>query len=68
MLLKGEILFTDLTLNQIKTCRVPLQGGAEQGHLDDAGVWEDGDAGQKVDWAPGFRVRRSAGRPYWMAF
>ena len=64
---RREILYTDLT-HQIKTCRVPLQGGAEQGHLDDAGVREDGDAGQKVDWAPGFRVRRSAGRTYGMAF
>ena len=52
----------------IKTCRVPLQKGAEQGHPDDAGVRQDGDAGQEVDWTPGFRVRRSAGRTYGMAF
>merc|ERR1712210_28327 len=47
--------------------RVPLQRGVEQGHLDDAGVREDGDAGQEVDRARGFRVRRRAGRTYWMA-
>ena len=50
------------------TCRVPLQGGAEQGHLDDAGVGQDGDARQEVDWARGFGMCCSAGRTYWMAF
>merc|ERR1719305_408573 len=48
--------------------RFPLQKGAEQGHPDDAGVRQDGDAGQEVDRTPGFRVRRSAGRTYGMAF
>ena len=52
----------------IKTCRVPLQEGAEQGHPDDAGVRQDGDAGQEMDRTPGIRVRRSAGRTYGMAF
>ena len=50
-LLKGEIFFSEL-----KTSRVPLQRGVEQGHPDDAGVGQDGDAGKKVDWTSGLSV------------
>ena len=65
----------------IKTSRVPLQRGAEQGHLENAGggeyalrciamhcQWDNGDACQKVDRTPGFPVSCSADWTCWMAF
>merc|ERR1712013_629571 len=39
----------------------PPQRGAEQGHLEVAGVWQDGDARQEVDRTRGVRVCRRAG-------
>ena len=44
-----------------RSCRLPPQRGAEQGHLEVAGVWQDGDARQEVDRTRGVWVCRPAG-------
>merc|ERR1711972_694207 len=49
---------------QLRSCsrvRFPPQRGAEQGHLEAAGVWQDGDARQEVDRTRGGWVCRPAG-------
>ena len=44
-----------------RSCRLPPQRGAEQGHLEVAGVGQDGDARQEVDRTRGVWVCRPAG-------
>ena len=46
-----------------RSCRLPPQRGAEQGHLEVAGVGQDGDARQEVDRTRGVWVCRRAGDP-----
>ena len=52
----------------MKSCRVPLQRGAEPGYHEDAGFGGHGDSLQKVVRTPGFPVWLQAAWTYWMDF